>query len=80
MLLMVWRIIQGMQIKDIQILYHRQQSFKLRVTLESHDGDDDEIYESEKIQDFALLRHVGILEISGKPVLDGFYPLKVQAV
>lgn len=78
MLLMVWRIIQGMEIKEIQASYHRQRDFRLSVTLESPDGGEDEIYESEHIQDFALFRHVGILEISGKPVFDGFYPLRVR--
>jgi len=78
MLLMVWRIIQGMEIKDIQLSYRRQQAFKMRVVLESPYGDDDEEYESSKIQDFALFRHIGILEISDKPVFGGFYPLKLR--
>jgi hypothetical protein len=80
MLLMVWRIIQGMEIKDIQLSYHRQQRFELRVVLESPYGNNDEIYESANIQDFALLRHIGILEISGKPVFDGFYPMKLRGM
>ena len=80
MLLMVWRIIQGMEIKDIQLGYHRQDSFRLRVVLESPYGNSEETYESENIQDFVLIRHVGIMEISGKPVFDGFYPLKVRGV
>ena len=80
MLLMVWQIIQGIEIKDIQLSYMRQQEFSLRVTLESPYGGENEIYETSKIQDFALLRHVGILEIDGKPVFDGYYPLKVRAV
>lgn len=42
------------------------------------ESEEDELYESSVIQDFALFRHVGIMEISGKPVFDGFYPLKVQ--
>ena len=25
-----------------------------------------------------LFRHVGIMEINGKPVFDGFYPLKIK--
>lgn len=76
MLLMVWRVIQGMEIKELEIAYHRQQDFTLRVILESPYGEEDEVYESMSIQDFALLRHVGILEISGTPVFDGFYALK----
>ena len=78
MLLMAWRIIQGMDIKDIQMDYRRQHHFRIRVTLESPYGEEDELYESTVIQDFALFRHVGIMEISGKPVFDGFYPLQVK--
>ncbi len=78
MLLMAWRIIQGMEIKNIQMDYHRQHHFQMRVILESSYGEEDELYESSVIQDFTAFRHIGIMEISGKPVFDGFYPLKVK--
>ena len=78
MLLMAWRIIQGMEIRDVQLSYQRQQSFSFRVVLESPDGEQDPPYDSTNIQDFALFRHVGILEIDRRPVFDGFYPLRVR--
>lgn len=78
MLLMVWRVIQGMEIKHIELAYERQQAFELSVILESPDGDQDAPYRSTSINDFALLRHIGILEVSGRPVFDGFYPLRVK--
>jgi hypothetical protein len=78
MLLMAWRIIQGMSIKDVQLSYRMQESFKLRVILVSPYDVEDPPYESTDINDFALLRHIGILEISGWPVFDGFYPLRVR--
>jgi hypothetical protein len=78
MLLMAWRIIQGMEIKDIEMEYRRQHHFHIRVTLESSHGGEDERYESSMIQDFALFRHIGIMEVSGKPVFDGCYPLKIK--
>jgi hypothetical protein len=78
MLLMVWRIIQVMEIKDVQLSYLRQRSFLLRVILESPHGEEDEPYESDKISDFALFRHIGIMEIGNSPVFDGFYPLRVR--
>jgi hypothetical protein len=77
MLLMVWRIIQGMEIKTVQLSYQRQQAFDVRVVLESPYGDEDEDYRSTNIHDFALFRHVGTHEISGRPVFEGFYALKV---
>jgi len=78
MLLMAWRIIQGMEIKDIQLSYSLRESFRVRVILESPYGEPDAPYESQEIQDFTIFRHFGIMEISGRPVFDGFYALKVR--
>ena len=79
MLLMVWRIIQGMEIKEIRLDYSRQRIFAVSVTLEPpYGGPEEEVYESTKINDFSLLRHIGILEIDNKPVFQGFYPLRMR--
>lgn len=78
MLLMVWRVIQGMEIKSIQLAYEHRQSFEVTVILESRYGGEDAPYRSTNINDFALLRHIGVLEVSGRPVFDGFYPLRVK--
>lgn len=80
MLLMVWRIIQGMEVREIQLGYRRQASFEVRVILESPTGDQDDPYISTNIHDFALFRHIGIMEIGDAPVFDGFYPLKVRGI
>ena len=77
MLLMVWRIIQGMEVKDIQLSYGKRNHFDVRVVLKSPYGDEDPPYVSSTIQDFTLLRHIGILE-SGGPIFDGYYALKVS--
>lgn len=80
MLLMVWRIIQGMEVREIQLRYQRQQAFEVRVVLESPYGEQDAPYVSQNIHDFSLFRHVGIMEIGGAPVFDGFYALRVQGL
>jgi hypothetical protein len=80
MLLMVWRIIQGMEVQKIEVTYLRQQRFEAQVVLESPYGEKDDPYVSRNIHDFALFRHIGILEIGGAPVFDGFYPLKVRGI
>jgi hypothetical protein len=77
MLLMVWRIIQGLEIKDVQLSYLRTKRFDVRVILESPHGGEDAPYVSDKINDFALFRHLGIMEMGNAPVFDGFYPLRV---
>lgn len=71
MLLMAWRIIQGMEVQSIQMNYRRQQSFEVQVTLESPDGESDPPYASQNINDFVLFRHIGILESGGDPVFGG---------
>jgi hypothetical protein len=76
MLVMAWRIIQGMEIKEIGVSYRRREAVTLRVVLQSPYGEEDAPYESSNIHDFALLRHVGVHEVSGRPVFDGFYALK----
>ena len=77
MLLMAWRIIQGMEIEEFRVEYQRQQRFTMRVVLRSPHGDPVEEYDSDRIQDFSLLRHLGTLEAGpGRPIIDGFYPLR----
>ena len=78
MLLMVWRLIEGMEIKEIEVAFHRQESFSARVVLQSPCGGDDETYSTSNIHDFALFRHIGAFEVAGRPVFDGFYALKAQ--
>jgi hypothetical protein len=73
-LLIVWRVIPGMEIKGLPVSNVRQESFELRVVLESPYGEEDPPYQSTDIDDFKLLRHVGIFKLGGNPVFDGFYP------
>lgn len=75
-LLMAWRVIQGMEIKSVSLNYQRQESFEMRITLQSPYGADEESYESDRIQDFAVFRHVGTMEVGDRPVFDGFYALR----
>jgi hypothetical protein len=77
MLLMAWRIIQGMNVKEIQVAYLRKSKFEVTVVLESPYGVSDDPYISSTIHDFTLLRHFGIIEISGRPVFEGFYALRL---
>lgn len=80
MLVMVWRILQGMEVREIEMNYRRQQSFEVRVVLESADGKADEPYVSTNIKDFALFRHIGLMEVANTPVFSGFYPLRIRGI
>lgn len=77
MVLMVWRIIQGSKIKHVKLDYDVWHKFELSVVLESPEGVEDPPYLTKSINDFTLFRHIGILVASGRPVFDGFYPLRV---
>ncbi len=78
MLLMAWRILEGMEIKEVQLAYRQREMFHVRVVLQSpYDGSQDAPYESSNIHDFALLRHFTVGESGGRPVFDGFYALRV---
>ncbi len=77
MLLMAWRIIQGMEIKSVNVTYHRRSPSEMRVILESH-GEEDAPYISSNMKDFKIFRHIGILNVGDMPILDGFYPLRLK--
>jgi hypothetical protein len=80
MLLMAWRIIQGMEVREIRMNYQRQKALALRVVLESVGERADEPYVSRNMHDFALFRHVGTLDVGGAPLFDGFYALRVRGI
>jgi hypothetical protein len=78
MLLMVWRIMQGMEIEEVRFSYRRHHEFHVFVVLVSPSGEADAPYESSDINDFAIFRHIGVLQINNRPVFDGFYPLRTS--
>jgi hypothetical protein len=78
MLLMVWRILQGLSVRQVSLTYREQEHFSLSVTLASQGEkqDEPETYHTNDINDAALLRHFGITTVDGKPLFDGFFPLR----
>lgn len=74
MLVMVWRVLMGCSIAEIQAEYELKKRFSLRVRLQN-DRNLPEVYASDDINDAALLRHFGIMSMDGSPIFDGFYPL-----
>ena len=75
-LVMVWRIIQGMGVASIEMEYRSEETFKMLVRLKSPYGEMEE-YESSDIDDAVILRHVGIMKMGDKGIFDGFYALRV---
>jgi len=76
MLLMVWRILQGLSIREVALNYRELQAFSLSVTLARPGDEQDELetYNSGDINDAALLRNFGITTLDGRPLFDGFFP------
>jgi hypothetical protein len=83
MLVMVWRILQGLSIRAVEMTYRELTSFHLRVVLArpGEGQDQEEIYETkdDEINDAALLRHFGIAKIGNQPLFDGFFPLHLKS-
>jgi hypothetical protein len=77
MLVMAWRILQGMEIESIELGYQKNLSFSLIMKIKSPYSSP-EVYESEDIDDAKLIRHLGIMKIGGKPVFDSLYPLRLE--
>jgi len=78
MLVMVWRILQGSYIQEVDVHYRKRSDFKLRIILSSSSGSNPECYESSDIWDASVLRHLGIMKANDLPVFDGFMPLQFR--
>jgi len=76
-LVMVWRILQGMDIAAIHMEYDQGQPFRLHVRLISPDGVSEE-YESDNIDDAVILRHLSTMKMGDQGSFDGFYPLNLS--
>ena len=78
MLVMVWRILQGLSIRKVAMDYLEQKAFSLVVVL-ARPGDGKDVleeYRSSDINDAALIRHFGITTVDGHPLFDGFFPTR----
>jgi len=79
MLVMVWRILHGMQVASVEMEYQARSKFHLRVRLSSPDDPaGTEQYESTDIDDAVVLRHLGVMKMNGHPFFDGFYALNLS--
>ena len=78
LLVMVWRILRGMEIAEVSMGYRQRESFVLSVKLKSPYGEPEEEYHSDNINDAALLRNFGIMTMGDKPIFDGFYAVRIR--
>jgi len=80
MLVMAWRVLQGLSIRELALKYKDREAFDLKVILARPENGDSgtEEYHSQDIHDAVLMRHLGIATVSGQPLFDGFYPLRLK--
>jgi hypothetical protein len=81
MLVMVWRILQGLSIHSVDLKYREGQEFSLTVILARAEGaqeQDREEYRSRNIFDARLIRHFGYGIICDQPLFEGFYPFPIR--
>lgn len=67
--LLVLRLLMGDEIQAVQFEYELRSSAKLRIQLAGQD----QPFRSDNIWDFDVLRHMGSMKVSSRPVLHGYY-------
>jgi hypothetical protein len=77
-LLMVWRVLEGWLMTDVQVSYRARDHFEVSVVLESPEGATSPPYRSSNVFDFDVFRHVLLMEVDGRPQFDGFAPLRIR--
>lgn len=71
----VWRLLFGCEIRSLDVSYRKKASFEARIVIGPRHEQADPEYMTTNPWDFVILRHLGIMTISGKLVLDGYYAL-----
>jgi hypothetical protein len=66
-------IIRGMDVKSIRLAYEHKLSLHLSITVEDVVTGETHAFSSSAVYDVEILRHMGIMTLSGKPILTGFY-------
>ena len=71
-LVLIWRLIEGAEIRDLVIQYQRKKAFSGRFVVGERGGAD-EVYETTTPWDFTVVRHFGMLTVNNNLILDGYY-------
>jgi hypothetical protein len=73
MKVLVWRLLLGYEITRLECHYRAGHSFRLKVTIRSPYGSNEESYESTDPSDFRILRHIGLIGVGDQTHLQGYY-------
>jgi hypothetical protein len=77
MLAMMWMVELGARLSTLDVSFHSRTDFLLTVSLTLPSSGATVEFESAEIWDLAVLRFVGIAKADSRPVLEGFYPMRV---
>jgi hypothetical protein len=75
MKIMIWRVLQGADIRRVEFHYAADTDSQLSVTIRAP-GEGDETYHGIPFPDFKVLRHFGMMGRNGKLLLQGYYALR----
>lgn len=70
----VWQLIHGADIHSVQFAYDRDRGTELVIKLTSGRRRTLEEYRGDSLADFVVIKHIGVLTLNGREVLDGYYP------
>jgi hypothetical protein len=71
----IWRLLVGCEIRSLEIRYRKKDSFEVRIIVGQRHEPPDPDYVTSNPWDFIVLRHMGVMTVNGKLVLDGYYAL-----
>ena len=75
MKIMIWRILLGCEISELEFRYKAGEPASFNIRLVSPDGEE-EAYQSNDASDVRILRHVGVTGTGGQSILQGYYAFK----
>jgi|SRR5579884_2108929 len=75
MKVMIWRLLLGSEIAELEFRYKADEPASFRIRLVTPYGEE-ETYQSNDASDFRILRHIGITGIGGQSTLQGYYAFK----
>lgn len=70
---MVYCVLRGMTIKDIEFSYKLKQRVDLAVVLQNEITGEELTFKSDRVWDVEILRHLGIMTMGNRPIIHGFY-------
>jgi hypothetical protein len=73
--LLIWHLLAGAEIVSVSFTYQRQGKTTLVIETETSSGEQ-ATFTSQDLWDFRLFRHIGLLGIDERPILDGYYALR----